>query len=79
MVRRGDLRRDRRDVHAVHVFCGDFNRRSGCDDCNLLCMPGNGSFMGKLLPQTISEARRGISGDFSDERSIFARDGRKSY
>ena len=79
MVRRDDLRDNRRDVYAIYVFCGDFNRRSGGNDCNLLRVPCDGSFMGKLLSQTISEARRGVSGDFSDERSIFARDGRQSY
>ena len=49
LARRRDLRRYRRDVHAVHILSRNINRRGGGDYGNLLRVSGYGRHVGIIL------------------------------
>ena len=79
LARRDNLRDCRHDFNTVHIFSGNFNRRSGGGYSHNLRLSGNGRDLGVGVSSKITEARRSYRGDFGDMRRIFIGDGRQSH
>ena len=78
VARRGDLRRDWRGVHAVHIFSRHRTWRGGGGDSHLLRVPGNGRHVGKFLSSAATDARRNYCGGAGDDGRVPSGDGRQS-